>query len=166
MKKIYLLAVMVLSCVFSYAQAPMMTKGDKAVNLGLGLGTFSSYSFQLPPIVGSFDYVVKDNLFDEKSSLSVGAYGQLGLGEHLTYLVVGARGAVHYNFVDKLDTYAGLMLGYSRASVKVLGVSASTGAFGWSTFIGARYFFTPSIGAFAELGYGTSALEAGVTFKF
>ncbi len=122
-----------------------------------------------------------DNLFDEHSALTVGAYlGYYGtknsyqeVTARWSNLLFGGRGAVHYNFVDKLDTYGGLMLGYNKDSYSVSGAGPnytidsnnSNGGFIFSLFVGARYFFTESIGAYAELGYGISALELGVTFK-
>ena len=38
-------------------------------------------------------------------------------------------------------------------------------SFGYNVFIGARYFFTDKIGAFAELGYGISYTTLGATFR-
>ena len=45
-------------------------------------------------------------------------------------------------------------------------VSSYNSGINWSLFLGARYFFTENVGAFAELGYGISNLNLGVTFKF
>lgn len=78
----------------------------------------------IPPVSASLEYCVKDNLFDEKSSLGVGIYagyfaqkwkdGSFGaLGDlDLKYsdFVVGVRGALHYQFVEKLDTYGGVAM--------------------------------------------------------
>ncbi len=37
--------------------------------------------------------------------------------------------------------------------------------FDWGTHIGARYFFTPTVGMFLELGYGYSYANVGLSFK-
>jgi hypothetical protein len=64
-------------------------------------------------------------------------------------------------------------VGYNAASSKffgdddILSVSAaSAGGFTYSTFIGAKYYFTPKLAAFAEIGYGIAAIELGLSLKF
>ena len=138
------------------------SKGDKVVNLGVGLGnTFTGYTSAIP-ISGSFEYGIKDNLFDDKSSLGVGAYVGFAVTNGWTFLYPGVRGALHYQFVDKLDTYAGLMLAMRIYS----GHGFSYSNFILPFFIGGRYYFTDKIGAFAELGYGIAYLQLGVSLKF
>jgi hypothetical protein len=87
--------------------------------------------------------------------------------------VVGARGAYHYNGfenVPDLDVYGGVMLGYnivkysSNGNDEYLANSYGSGI-GFSGFLGGRWFFSDNIGAYAELGYGVSTLNVGVTFK-
>lgn len=156
------------------------------VSLGVGLGgtlyTGSGYSSKMPLISLSYERCLKDNLFDEKSSLGIGGivgytsskweYG--GYGWKYSDIVIGVRGALHYQFVNKLDTYTGLMLGYNISSAKTIGhipefdwgYSASTGGFAWSWYLGARYYFSNSLAGFAELGYGVSVLNLGIALKF
>ena len=90
------------------------------------------------------------------------------------YVLIGGRGAYHFKIVDKLDTYAGLMLGYIVVNSKIttndpylsdLGAASASGI-GWAAFAGARYHFNEQFGAFAELGYGVSVLTVGATAKF
>ena len=162
MKK-FVLGVLALLGTTGLAQAQdVFGKGDKMINLGLGLGS-SFGSLSLPPISASFDYGVADNLINgDNGSISVGADKVT-----VSYAVLGARGAFHYQFAPKLDTYAGLMLGYNYVNWKT-GYDASFysyDSFGYNVFIGARYFFTDKIGAFAELGYGISYTTIGATFR-
>ncbi len=186
MKKIYLLLVVLFSALAVNAQT--VKEGDILLNAGLGLGTYDTDNLSFPALAVSADYMLKDNLFDNKSSLSVGAYtgfyrqswdytSTISVGTppvpqvvtssySANSFIIGARSSVHYRFVDKLDTYAGLMLAYRNTSVSANGSSASTGKMRLGIHIGARYFFTDKIGAFAELGYGISPLELGVSFKF
>ncbi len=124
-----------------------------------------------------------DDVFTDGITLSLGGYANyygydnsyFSLGEKYgikgSSILLGARGALHYQFVDKLDTYAGLMLGYQIVSSSEYGkyignYTHSGSAVGYGLYVGARYFFTENIGAFAELGYGVAALDLGVTFKF
>lgn len=173
--------------VFTYANAQenLFQKGDKVVNVGLGLGTTlysgTGYSSTIPPVSVSAEFGVKDDLFG-KANLGVGGYlgiagseykfSMLGseYGWKYTYIIVGARGVLHYPLVDKLDTYGGLLLGYNVVSASEfgnvpMGFSASTGGLAYAGFIGARYYFTEKIGAMAELGYGISYLNIGLAIK-
>ena len=160
------------------AQENTFSKGDKVANVSIGLGSSiygSGFSGGIPPIGVSLEYGIKDNLFNDKSSLGIGGYAgfttaNFGVGTY-TSIIVGARGLLHYQLVEKLDTYAGVMLGYNIASVKYssayTGLGAvSTGGLIYAGFIGARYYFTPNLAALAELGYGIAILNLGVSFKF
>lgn len=186
MKKInFLLAFLLFFSAFTMNAQTPFSKGDKVVNIGIGLGTFGvTGSTSIPPISASLDYGVKDNLFDEKSSLSVGGYtgyysskssftsGSHNYGYKYSYFILGGRAAVHYDFIKKLDTYAGLMLGYNIVKSKYYGHEFSgspkaenIGGFTYSGYIGARYYFNQKFAAFLELGYGVSAAEIGVAIK-
>ncbi len=182
MKKLSILVIAIFSVSMMQAQTPFL-KGDKVVNIGLGLGTYNvNGKTTIPPLSVSLDYGVKDQLFDEKSSLSVGGYvgyyaskttyiGDINgeYGSKFSSIFLGARAAVHYDFLEDLDTYGGLMLGYDIANVSNYGnygnLSVSAGGFIFSGYLGARYYFTERIAAFLELGYGLSAVELGVAFK-
>lgn len=159
-------------------------KGDKVLNLGLGLGTRfysgSGYTNKIPPVSASFEVGVKDNLFDEKSSLGIGGYiGYTGAkweyndwGYKYSDIIIGARGILHYQLVEKLDTYTGILLGYDIVSAKEFGTStgydysSSTGGVTWSWFVGGRYYFNDKFAGMLELGYGISYLNIGLSVKF
>ena len=158
-------------------------KGDKVLNLAIGLGnrlySGSAYSKITPAISGSFEVGVIDELFDENSSLGVGGYVGYtsaeytygpGYGWKYTDIVIGARGLVHYQLVDDLDSYAGAMLGYDIVSSKTFGTgvfdgSASASGVDFALFVGGRYYFTEKIAGLLELGYGIAYLNLGVAIK-
>ncbi|MDB4835163.1 hypothetical protein OAH12_01110 [Cyclobacteriaceae bacterium] len=91
----------------------------------------------------------------------------------------GARGLFHYgnlinglSDIDQLDLYGGLALGsilktynHSTDSGREYFDTASEFIFAYDVFAGARWFFTDSFGANAEVGFGTSFARLGVTFK-
>jgi hypothetical protein len=187
MKKLFLtLAVCIFAATCMSAQQPTFMKGDNVVNVGIGLGgnLYGWYSgggiSKLPVLSASFEHCIIDNLFDEKSSLGVGGllaytqakYNDSGWGWKTSNIVIGARGALHYALVDKLDTYVGMMLGYNIYSFKYTGTGYydnyghGNSGLAFSIFAGARYYFTDAIAAFAELGYGYAILNLGVSFKF
>ena len=163
------------------AQIPTFSKGDNVVSFGIGFGGtyLGSYYSSTPFFTGYFENCIIDNLFDEKSSIGIGAtfgyksnkYEYYGWGWKNTYMLFGARGSFHYALVDKLDTYAGLMIGFRAHSYKEIGTAvdkpSSSGGLTSDFYAGARYYFTDSFAAFAELGYSWfSVATIGVSLKF
>ena len=184
MKKILLLfVIVVLSFAQLVAQESTFNKGDKVLNLGLGLGTSwysgTYYKAQVPPISASFEVGIVDNIL-EKGVLGVGGY--LGYSSYKSdygsygwkfkNIVIGARGNFHYPLIDKLDTYVGLMIGYNVVSDKGWGdytgydFGSSWGGIRTAEFVGARYYFSDNFAAMLELGYGVTYLNLGVSLKF
>jgi hypothetical protein len=165
----------------------VFSKGDRVANFGIGLGSYlggAGYSTKILPISASAEYGIKDNLFDENSALGIGGYiaytsnrqefsaTGTNYGWDYSHFILGARGILHYQWVENLDTYGGLMLGYNVASSSYFGSStnkgtaSSVGGFTFSLFAGARYYFTDNIAVFGEAGYGIAALQLGIAFKF
>lgn len=170
MKKLILLSVLVIAFSAVKAQDPIFVKGDKVINLGLGLGTYGNLSV-------SGEYGILDGIAD-KGSIGVGAYAAYGFKlfnilahYHYSQVLGGVRGAFHYPFIDKLDTYGGLGLGlqYNHWSwdSDYWGTTGSDGSIGLNGgfFLGARYYMTPKIAPFAEIGYGLGYLTVGISFK-
>jgi len=180
------LAILAIVSLTASAQQPTFWNKDNIVNIGVGLGGnlysggYYSGANKIPFISASFEHCLMDNLFNDKSSLGVGGIlgftqakwdGGHGWGYKSTNVVIGARGALHYALVDKLDTYAGLALGYNIVSWKWTGTGSNergSGSSGltYGFYAGARYYFTDAIGAFAEVGYGYTILTLGLSFKF
>ncbi len=165
------------------AQNTTFNEGDKVANIGLGIGSTlysgSSFGSVIPPLSASVEFNVADELFDEYSSVGVGGY--LGFAGYnytgfesdasFSNFLLGARGALHYQFIEQLDTYAGLMLGYRVVdwNTNVSGINFGTAAsngFLSAFYIGGRYYFNENIAAMLELGYGIAYINIGVAFKF
>ncbi len=179
MKRTIFFIMGVLITTFSYAQ--QFQKGTTVVNAGIGLGTALGGLGKARPAI---------SLSLDRGVWPVGGPGVISLGGYLgntgykyssggytakwNYFIVGARGAYHYNgfsSVPKLDVYGGAMLGYNIVNYSSNGndvdISNSYGSgIGFSGFLGGRWFFTERIGAYAELGYGVSVLNAGLAIKF
>lgn len=170
------------------AQSPTFSQSDIVINAGFGIGTSlysgAYYKSTLPPLSVSVEYGLKDDFITSDLTLGIGGYfGIAGskyeqsywggtYGFKYNYTVIGARAAVHYPFVDKLDTYAGLMLGYNIVSYKETGdwnSGLTTNAVGssaaFSVYLGGRYYFSDKFAAMAEIGYGIAYLNLGVAFK-
>lgn len=169
-----LLAFSAQNAMAQYAQ------GDKLLNVGIGVNGFYGRGL---PLGASFEYGITPEI-------SVGAqidfytynYGYnygAGLNNKFryTFIPIAIRGSYHVNELlnlnnDKVDLYGGLQLGYYLSSYS--GDNGFNGiyndAYGSRAFfgvhIGGKYYFKPNLGAFAEVGYGVSALKLGVAFKF
>ncbi|MDD3843725.1 MAG: hypothetical protein PHP33_03665 [Bacteroidales bacterium] len=154
--------------------------GNNNKHLRVGVGINSAGI----PIEVSYDQGFKENLFGvSKLNLGLGGYlgyyddkEQIGFGNDgdfgykYSYIVLGARGLFHYPLIPKVDTYAGLMLGYNIASAKFYGNgtdpgSASAGGLTFGGVLGARYQFNNKMGMYAEAGYSISYLSIGLVFS-
>lgn len=162
------------------ANAQMFQKGNLDLNLGVSVGSTltggSGYSTSIPPLSVAVDYGVTDKisvggfLGYSSAGYKFGGFGTTYEWKY-TYTVFGVRGAYHFDLTEKLDTYAGALLGYNLVSVTApsdfagVGYEAAASSVALGAFIGARYRFTEKIGVFAELGYGLGFLTLGLNVK-
>ncbi len=160
--------------------------GTVALNLGIGVG--NRYGYGSGFLGGNSSISPALSLSAERGILPLGP-GVLGVGVFVGYqgarydlgggdefkytdLIVTLRGAFHYPVSPQLDAYGGLGLGLRHAGVSFKGNStfdygaASANELASGLFVGGRYFFSESIGAFAELGYDQTYLKVGLTAKF
>jgi hypothetical protein len=184
MKKLLMLLVIVVFFMSQLvAQTSTFNKGDKVLNLGiLGLGSSTYSGFNMSYFLStSFEVGIIDNIA-RKGTIGVGGF--LGFSTYKNpYLyysyrysdfIIGGRGTFHYPLVDKLDTYAGLMLGYDIGSSHYLGSGTephydpTLGGFVSILNAGVRYYFSRNFAAMSELGlgYGTIYLSFGGALKF
>ncbi len=107
------------------------------------------------------------------SSSNTGGWWTLpDYGFKATYFIFGGRLNYHMNpESEKVDTYAGVMLGYNAVSVSEwggnVGRPASLNFSGvlYGGQIGVRYYLTPALGVFTEAGYGIGYVTAGISLK-
>ena len=121
MKRIALLIIAMLTLGFAAQAQSTFSKGTTTANLGLGIGGTlfnDTYSVLLPPVSLGIDHSVVSGLFDGNGSIGVGGYIGAEVYRYKGYdksvwsqTLIGPRGSLHYQFVDKLDTYFSLMLG-------------------------------------------------------
>lgn len=169
------------------AQESTFNKGDNVINLGIGIGSYygtGTYnSTTVPPISISYERGIVDSVFD-KVVIGVGAYlaytsykwnynyANYDYGWKYSNIVFGAKGTFHYPLIEKVDTYAGLLLGYNILSSKSYGsageydYSPDSGSLAFSINVGGRYYFSENFSAFIEFGYGISILTLGISTKF
>jgi hypothetical protein len=158
MKKTTLfLTILLMTLMYSTSSTAQDIKGVSHLNLGIGVGTFGFSGTGGLPIVASFEHGVTDKI-------GVGVYlGYLsrtfGTDYKWNYYMIGARGSYHFNELlnvsnEKVDIYGGAMLFYRGFSSKYKGSGTAV-----------DYNFSQAIGGFAELGYGISPLQLGLTVQ-
>jgi Outer membrane protein beta-barrel domain len=174
-RKLIMIIAFVMAFSFSAFSQKAYEMGSNVINAGIGLGGLywgSGYGFPVG-LGASFEHGVTDNI-------SVGGeigyqgvkYSYTGYYVKYTGLLFALKGSYHFLTSDKLDPYAGLDLGYVSVSESSndfpsgYPVSFKAGGLAWGIHVGARYFFNPNIGAYAELGANSfSVLGLGVCFK-
>lgn len=180
MKKTVFVILAIFTAMGAYAQQPFQ-EGTTMANLGIGVGSNLGGLGNARPAIS----IAVDHGF-----WAVGGPGVISLGGYVgntgyryngsgyaskwNYIVVGVRGAYHYNgfeSIPELDLYGGLMLAYNIVNYSYEGsgtpISNNYGSgLGLTGFVGGRYLFSDNFGVFAELGYGVSSLNVGVTYKF
>jgi hypothetical protein len=155
------------------------SKGSNVAGAGIGLGSSIAgytYGSQTPAISLQYERGIAEV---GPGVISIGGYlgfksykySNDGFSEKWRYTIIGVRGAYHLTslHVTNLDLYGGLMLSYNNLhfSDNDGNSGANYGsAAGFSAFVGGRYYFSKSIAAFAELGYGVAYINLGVALKF
>jgi hypothetical protein len=155
----------------SFGQA--FQKGDKIVNLGIGIGGLG--------VNATGEYGIADNigigafLAYERRTFSY-LYSSLGGNYGRNEITVGARAAYHAGELlnDKLDPYVAAGLGAYIYNDPYWDYDVRTNSWTGKSFvlptflfrIGARYAFSEKLGAFGDIGTGGSWIQGGVTFKF
>ena len=190
MKKVFLLLAAVIVSVSAVNAQYAFNRGDLVFNAMIGIGnnlySGSNYKTTVIPLAVSGEYGVVDDLFNNGNG-AIGVGGILGVsggkvrrydqfagefGVKSTSVVLAARGVFHYEFVDRLDTYAALTLGVDIVNSRAYGthtgpaLSLDSSGFMAGFCVGARYYFTDSFAVAAELGYGLATLSLGVAYKF
>lgn len=162
--------------VFATSQVAVaqFNKGDKLLNLGIGLNSYYSGGI---PLHASFEVGVTNEV-------SVGVSvdylshryrsGGVDYGFNSTY--VGLRGAFHFTELldlktPEFDLYAGAALGFRSFGWRDDSFNGLGGRYGngvyLGIFVGGRYYFQNNFGVFGELGAGGSGnARLGVSFRF
>jgi hypothetical protein len=174
-KTLFMLLVASVLSVTSEKAFAQFEKGDKLLNAGINLG--GTYGGGGIGVGASFEGGVHDFIsVGGQADFTTWNYGYFGYKWRYNFFTVAARGSYHYGKhflkMDNLDLYAGPAIGYRVSSFSDPdGFSGSyndgygSGVF-FGVFAGARYYFKPNMGVFAEVGYNAAPVKAGIAFKF
>lgn len=136
------------------------------------------------PIHAKVEYGVSDRIGFGLSVNHVGAgisYTDVSNNNNYNYNLkwsstkINARMNIHFSKSEKLDAYWGFGLGYGFGQSKWTSTdpNADFGSqglrnifpFGFETTLGARYYLTPKLGLYAEVGPAKSLIQGGLCFK-
>ncbi|MEO8068491.1 MAG: hypothetical protein ABI599_12420 [Flavobacteriales bacterium] len=186
-------AVAALALQAGRANAQAFEAGDNILGFGVGAGgsyrVYNAYSGSSPVIMAHYEHAL--GVKAGPGVIGVGAflgyktvsyhydiYGPYYYDYRWNYLQFGARAAYHWNAwhkIEKLDTYAGVLVGasivtrtdnsnYPYYNYAYLGSRGS--GVRHDAFAGARWYFSNAFAAWGEVGYGLSNISVGLNFKF
>jgi hypothetical protein len=150
---------------------PPVRGGNIQADVGIGFTGARHGKIVIPPLRVSAEYALSAGV-----PISVGGlvaihtteYGYYALEDSgWTHFTFGARGNWHWAIeVPWLDLYTGLFLGYQVVSYDGPGDDPyDYGGFEPGAQVGAHFYFTETVGAFAEFGY-PYWFNLGLALKF
>jgi hypothetical protein len=157
-------------------------KGDFNLGLAIGAPTVNGWDAVMPAISADASWVflsecINTKTFGKNGSVDLGIYYgfsaykqdnpvRISEESRLLYHSVLFRSAFHFQFMEKLDTYAGIMSGANIRSYfgNTLNKEVS---FAYNLYAGAKYYFSPRFAGKLEfIEDFTPWLSVGVNFKF
>jgi hypothetical protein len=161
---------------------PAFDAGDNAIGIAVGVGPAHTYGLATgssPAFIANYEHGIVGNL--GPGTLSIG--GEFGIystyydfdrdySARWTTVAFAVRGIYHLTILkdknNKFDPYGGIALGFYSVSYsrdypgyEHYGSTPFVGP-----FVGAKYNFTPSFGAWTELGVDITILKFGLNFNF
>jgi hypothetical protein len=188
MKKI-ILTVCLLG-MFGAVHAQAFRNGENRASFGVGFGWINNSRVSTSVNLPSLNALVERSIipFKDIGFISIGAQFGLHHGYHnnkallydqsWTEIYFVPRAALYFHeffdeddFPKNIDLYAGIGLGFNHVSHKRSENARGLDYHGGfkpvlNVFAGARYYFKPHASAFAELGYGLSFLNVGLTIRY
>ena len=166
MKKILFLCFALVCSVVAMAQYTDTYTFEKGksllgVNVGVHVGKDNRTA-----ITGMYE-VGLANLFVDECTLGGGIFGgyyknTLGLEKEKIY-IAGIRLNVHYQFVDRLDTYAGIAPNFNFRTFEM---AKNKAQFDTYFHVGGRYYIFNWLGLYAEASTGYNNFSGGISLKF
>ena len=138
-------------------------EGKSIVGLNVGAKLMNDHA---TAISAFYEYGLS-KLFVDECTLGGGVFGgyyQNKLGEERKRIyILGLRLNVHYQFIDRLDTYAGMDPNFN---IKTYKLEDNKAKFACYFHVGGRYYLTNWLGVFAEMSTGFNNFSGGISVKF
>jgi hypothetical protein len=143
-------------------------QGNSLIGVNVGVNTgIGPLSKDNATAVSVFYEYCLTKLFVDECTLGGGFFGgyykdSFGAEVEKIY-IAGLRLNVHYQFVDRLDTYAGVDPNYHITTYKI---DHDKSRFALYAHVGGRYYLTNWLGVFAEASTGFNNFSGGISVKF
>jgi hypothetical protein len=138
-------------------------KGNSLIGVNVGV----SIANDSHTAASAFYEYCLTQLFADNCSLGGGFFGGYyrdKLGDEIERIyILGVRLNIHYQFVDRLDTYVGVDPNFN---IKTYEIKKDSSQFEFYFHIGGRYYLTNWLGVFAEASTGFNNFSGGVSIKF
>lgn len=157
------------------ASAPVFGMGYTDIGGVIGIGGIGSASASFG---GRFEHAIKalpdlgNGMLGIQAAFDYYSWsGGLGTGSYSwKYIPIGVTANYHFNIADqpKFDPFVGLGLGYQIITCDAPGLPSgycSNSAIYFIGRAGARYFFSPKMAAYGDVGAGGATLNVGLMFK-
>jgi len=152
------------------AKSTYFSTGYTDIGPTVGIGNLGSASASFG---GRFEHAIKPlpDMGNGMLGIQVGAeyYSWSNPFFSYTYIPIGVTANYHFKLDEpKFDPFVGLGLGYQLISCDFKGSgidSCSNSAVYFIGRAGARYFFSPTMAAYADAGAGAATLSLGIMFK-
>ncbi len=166
-------ALFVGALLFARPAAAQFTVGYTDIGPIIGVGNIGSASIAFG---GRFEHAIKtlpefnNGILSVEASVNYYSWSWSGLGysASVKYIPFGVTANYHFPVKSnpKLDPFLGVGLGYQAVTCNVSGIPC-----GYSSSVyfigraGGRYFFSPKMALYADLGAGAAVVNVGVMFK-
>ena len=154
---------------------PLFVKADYGLTKLIGIGIIGGYFNAV--INETRTYTVSE--YDSGTGNYYNAVYQDKTDYNYSSLSIGARINFHFGTGEKLDPYAGVGAGYSLNQSKLTYSTNNPNTIARSPYsgtgiptyfaitVGMRYYFTPNIGIYGEIGFDKwSLIQGGLAIKF
>ena len=150
-------------------------QGNILINGGVGFfSVFASnqlagYRAEIPPLYLCGEYAISDGM-TAGAYFAYSTFNQTAQNAKITAILAGPRLSYRLYVNESVDVYASLLFGIVGLSAKSidtnrpLQLQQSYAPF-YGTMVGARYFFTQNLGVNAEIGWGLTLVNLGITYK-
>jgi hypothetical protein len=163
-----LILILLVVCSFSplkaqYSDLYAFEQGNHlaGISMGIKLANDNKVSYS-----AFYEYGLT-RLFVDECTLGGGFFGGYHkdrLGKEIEKIyIAGIRLNVHYQFIDRLDTYTGIAPNFN---IKTYAIENNKSKFECYVHIGGRFYLTNWLAIFAEAGTGYNNFSGGINVKF
>ncbi|MFO8087797.1 MAG: hypothetical protein R6T91_08385 [Bacteroidales bacterium] len=154
--------------------------GDMNLSLNIGIGSgLLPEGIKLPPTSLQLEYGIAENLGVgilvgyAATDYEINLYSGNTVNFETDHFLLGALGQYHFYSSESANMYAKAMLGYDLASSEFIADDGlqqddfddKNPSLIYGIHLGALYYFSDATGAFAEIGYGLSIFNVGLSLR-